>query len=543
MQIAEIPLRIAISPMRFAILATLLLLPVATAHAQETPAPLSVTLGEAIEIALINNYTLQASRIGEEDARLLIKKSIAVAFPSIEASSSYTRNIKEANPFAGSSAGDFFSGFAFVDWLRYNETVRTDDLATTNPITFAEFADRRRRGLDAAGIIVTESGDNPFSVANQYLNAVNLSYTIFNAPSWTRLVHPDGYRTALRRVTKAAERQEQIVIGRVREAFYGALLAKEEARVTAQSVMRTQASRNETALRVSNGVLPKIERLTMDVELANQESALIQAQNKAANSMDQLKYLLGMDGAQELVLRGKLETQEMSPYLSISATDAFALASAERPDLEEARMNHRFAMNELRAFKLSRLPELGIFANFSYSGRVPDTRTFTISNPATPFSFSQGSNSYFSKAYWQSAFNVGFNLNWKIFNGLDRRRDIQRAEVGVRQAGLNAEQLYAETKMEIETALRNLEAAYKQIGSQEKNVATAELNYEYTLARGNEGVANTLQLRAASEQLDTSRLNHLRAIHSFLIAQSTLEVALGVPVEKQTDVKMASANR
>ena len=528
---------------RLVLITALLLFSVTTAHAQDDPAPLRLTLAEAIEIALINNYALQAARITEEDTRLLIKEAVSVAFPSIEASSSYTRNVREANPFAGSSAGDFFSGFAFTDWLRYNETVRLDDLATTNPITFAEFVNRQQRGMATAGIAPSEPGSNPFSVANQYMNAVNLSFTIFNAPNWIRLVHPDGYRTALERVTKIAQRQEQIVIGQVREAFYGALLAKEEAQVAAQSMARTQASRNETALRVSNGVLPKIDRLTMDVELANQESALIQAQNRASNSLDQLKYLLGLNGTQELTLYGVLEIQDISPYLSISEIDAFQRALVERPDLEEAQLNYRYALNELRANKLSRLPRLGIFANLSYSGRVPDNRTFTIPNPIDPFSFSQGSNSYFSKAYWQSAFNVGFNLNWTIFDGFERRRNIQRAEVAVRQAGLNVDQLNASTEMEIKAALRNLDAAYKQISSQEKNVATAELNYEYTLARSNEGVANTLQVRAASAQLDTSRLNHLRAIHSFLVAQSTLEVALGVPIEKQTDVQMASAKR
>ena len=97
--------------------------------------------------------------------------------------------------------------------------------------------------------------------------------------------------------------------------------------------------------------------------------------------------------------------------------------------------------------------------------------------------------------------------------------------------------------MEIEVALRNLDAAYHQIGSQETNVANAELNYEYTLARSNEGVANTLQVRAASSQLDTSRLNYLRAVHGFLVAQSSLEVALGIPIEKQTDIQLAAANK
>ncbi len=527
--------------MRLVIFIAILLFTVSQPQAQDSD-PLRISLGEAIEIALVNNYALQTSRLTEKDARLQIAAAIGVAFPSVEGASSYTRNIKEANPFAGSSAGDIFSGFAFVDWLGFNETARTDGSSLTNPITFAEFAERQHRGMEAAGITPTEPDDNPFSIPNQFFNSVTITQKILDAPNWARVLHPDGYKAALKRVARVAERQEQIVIGQVREAFYGALLAEEEVRVASQSIERTRTSRNETALRVSRGILPKMDRLTMDVQLANQETSLVQAQTRASNSLDQLKYLLGLPAEQEIALNGTLEIHETSPYLYASAADAFSSALKERPDLVEANLAQKFALNELRANKLSRFPTLDVFANLSYSGRVPDNRMFTVTSPLNPFSFSEGTNTYFSTAYWQSAVSVGVNLRWTILDGFQRKRTIQRAEVAARQAGVNLEQMNASARMEIEMALRSLDTAFHQIGSQETNVANAELNYQYTLARSSEGVANTLQVRAASEQLDTSKLNYLRAVHSFLIAQSTLEVAMGIPIAKQTDIQLATAD-
>ncbi|MCY4232425.1 MAG: TolC family protein [Bacteroidetes bacterium] len=526
--------------MRSLILLFFLLLPITNILAQNSPPPIRVNLAEAIEIALIKNYELQAIRIAEEDFQLQVKGGFSIAYPTIEAFSSYTRNIKDANPFAGSSAGDFFSGFAFVEWLGYNETVRTDGLTATQPISFAEFADRQQRGIDAAGIIPAEPGDNPFSVANQYLNSITATYEIFNGPNWITLFQKSGIRTRLKQISKATERQEQVIIGQVREAFYAALLAEEEARVAAQSVARTKASRDETALRVSSGILPKIDRLTMDVELVNQESNLVQAQSKASNHLDQLKYLLGIPLEQELTLNGQLKVQDPTSYISLVGMDLFEQASQIRPDHEEARLAHTFARNRFRASKANRLPVLEVFANFNYSGRVPDNRTFTVTDPTNPFSFSQGSNTYFSKAYWQSAFNVGLNLTWTIFNGFGRRNSIAQAEVVARQAALNIDLLNASTKSEINSAMRSLETAFHQIKHQEANVANAELNYEYTLARVNEGVANTLQLRTASTQLDTSKLNYLRAVHSFLTSKSQLEVAVGIPSDQQFDTQLAT---
>ncbi|MCY4159235.1 MAG: TolC family protein, partial [Bacteroidetes bacterium] len=105
--------------MRLTIILILLISPT-FAQAQDSTVPVRVTLGEAIQIALINNYALQAARIAEEDFQLQVKSGFSIAYPTIEGFSSYTRNVKEANPFAGSSAGDFFSGFAFIEWLGYN---------------------------------------------------------------------------------------------------------------------------------------------------------------------------------------------------------------------------------------------------------------------------------------------------------------------------------------------------------------------------------------------------------------------------------------
>ena len=77
------------------------------AFAQNT---VTLTLDEAIQIALVNNYALQETRMDAALAHADVRTAWSATMPRVDASSGYTRNLRTANPFAGSAAGDFFFG-------------------------------------------------------------------------------------------------------------------------------------------------------------------------------------------------------------------------------------------------------------------------------------------------------------------------------------------------------------------------------------------------------------------------------------------------
>ena len=83
-------------------------------------------------------------------------------------------------------------------------------------------------------------------------------------------------------------------------------------------------------------------------------------------------------------LRGSLEVDDYTPYVAVSVQDAFGAAFQRRPDLEQARLNVELRQINKRLARADYLPRLSAFANFSYSGSVPDNRTFTISDPNDP---------------------------------------------------------------------------------------------------------------------------------------------------------------
>lgn len=503
--------------------------------AGSTPEAVVLTLDEALQIALVKNYAVRNTRLDVQNAGAQIREAWGQVLPQVDVTSSYTRNLKSANPFAGSEAGGLFSSFGFIDWLSYNETARTDDDPSTDPISFGEFGDRQKEGLEEIGASFG-GNDNPFAVPNEFITGLTIEQTLFSGSAFAAIKAASRLRDINQR---ALDRQEQVLIDNVRQSFYTALLAQEQAIVQRESVLRTAATLDDVSKRVTQGVAPKFERLTAEVELANLETQLVQVQNQASQTLDALKMELGMPIEQPLRLRGALEVADEAVFMNVSVDNAVDQALANRPDLAQARLAVELRKIDKEITGAQYLPAVTAFANLNYMGRVPDDRSI-IKGTDDPFTFTQESNSFFDPDYWNPSIAAGVRLTWNLFNGFQTSAQVQQKQVAVDKARVDYEQALEAVRLEVGSALRNLQAARLRIESQEQNVSRAELNYEYALQRLSEGVATHLEERNASEQLDVSRLNYLQAVHDYLVARSAFQTALGKPLTEPSRLNLTS---
>jgi len=492
--------------------------------AQEAPINVVLTLEEAIQVALVENMALENVRLDLENTRSLIKEGWAELYPTVDVNSSYTRNVKSANPFAGSDAGGLFETLGFLNWLSFNEQARTDTDASTDPITIAEYYQRLEQGYSSAGIARSNS-DNPFSVPNVYSNGISITQKVFDGRA---IFGAYGASKWLKPFSEnAVSLQEQRLINQVRTAWFGILLLLEQEDVLEQSVERSKRTLHEVTRQVDQGVAPKFQRLSAEVELANLETQLIQSQTSSEAAIDNLKLLLAIPSSTDVTLRGSLESNLDDRFVGMSSEESARIALEKRPDLAQARINTELELIQLKVAKVEFLPTIDAFANFNYLGSVPDNRNVVSTSASDPFSFSQSSRGYFDDAYWNRSTNVGFRLSWNLFNGFASRQHVQQRKIAVQQSENNSEFLAQSIRLEVERALRNLGTARTRMLSQTKNVDRAELNFEYAESRLKEGVATPLEVREASNQLDQSRLGYLQAVHDFLVARSAYETAIG----------------
>lgn len=493
---------------------------------QSLPRELSITLDEAIQIALVNNYMIRKGHLNIEMADQQIREAWSSVYPQISASGSYTRNIVSPNPFAGSDAGGLFELFGALEWLSYNETARTDDDPGTDPITFEEFMNRQQQGMEEAGIDPTMD-DNPFAIDNQFNFGVSLTQPLYNGSAFSAI---RGARHLRDINQQEFQREQQEVVQQIKGAFYGALLAKEQTTVLKNSVERLERTVDETRASVEAGVLSSYDQMSAEVELVNMETDLIETENRSEMAVKNLALFLGIPVEIDLQLEGELEfTEELDPEMA-SSDDAYNLALTRRPDLEQAGSFLDLLDVNQRMTRAEYFPVVNAVANAGYVGQVPDSRQITEQRTDNAFEYDARQLGFFDRSYWDPAISVGIQIQWNIFDGFSRSSRVQQNKIDRRQAEIDQEMLKNSVRLEVEQVIADLETAYRRIMSQQRNIEQAETNYEHARRRLSEGVGTSLEERQASSLLDQSRLNYLSAVYDYLTAVSRFEKVTGKPV-------------
>lgn len=486
---------------------------------------LRLTLDDAIQIALERAYAIRLARLDTETARSQVRGAYGQLLPRVDATSQYSRNVVQANPFAGSSAGNLFSGLGAIGWLAYNEQARTDDDPMTQPISLAEYNRRVSEGQSAAGFVASDGSSNPFGTDNQFTNTISLTQPIY---SGTALAAVRGARSLVEINEAAVAQREDETIDQTRQAFYQALLADQQAAVQRASLERSRETFGESSQLVAQGVRPVLERLNAEVDLANAGTAVVTAEAAAESARDQLLLTLGLPVDSPVVLIGELAPPEGALFQTVGLAAASARALDLRPDVQQAALAVRLNEVQRDITKAGLYPSLSAFLNAGYNGNVPDDRSFlTNPDPADPFTFESGSTGFFSDAYWQPSLTVGLRMNWLLFDGFQTRRQIQQNQIAVDQATIQLEQARNAAALEVAAAVRQLESARQRLSAQSRTVETAETAFAFASARLAEGVASQLDVRVSSQNLDLARLNYLQAVFDALVARSAYERATG----------------
>lgn len=489
------------------------------------PESVVMTLDEAIQIGLVNNLNLKVASMSLSEVNNQVEEGYSNLYPKVNLSSSYQRNVVSANPFAGSSAGSLFSGLGQVGWLSYNEQARTDGDPATNPITLSDYYAKVSAGQAAAGIS-SNSSSNPFGVENNFNNAIAISQTLYNAAAIQGI---RATEVAQSLTSATVLRAQQQVVSQIRAAYYRVMLAREQVRVITNSMERLRETVRDVGKTVQQGVAPRYQRLSAEVELGNLETQLYSAQNNAELALSSLKLLVGLPAEQKIDLRATWDDlrADGASTDALSQTEAIGVAIKQRPDLVQAQKNIELQHIQRGLTQSMGRPILSAFGNFAYNGRVPSNRSYAQQDANDPFKFTKERNGYFSDGYWDPSVVVGLTLSWSLYDGGARRFQMRRNDLAIERAEWQKLQAIEGIKLEVEQAMRSLGSAKQRIMSQEANIGRAEENYRIASTRLKEGVGNQLEERQASELLDQSRLAYAAALFDYLIARNAVDTAIG----------------
>lgn len=296
----------------------------------------------------------------------------------------------------------------------------------------------------------------------------------------------------------------------VNQAYYTLMLAKASYDVVRENYELAKYTAGLYEKQFSMGTATEYDVLRSSVQVKNVEPELIQAQIAIDRARLQLKVLMGI--TDDIVIDPDMTLTDMRQemYGRIAGIDRSLQGNS---DLRSLDIQTRMLEQTASLKKLAWVPTLA--AQFSYSWSALSNGNALRSQQFNPYS------------------NLGLSLSVPLFSGGSKYYGLKQAEVQVKEARLQRDNLVNTLNMQIDLALENIRKEAKQIDTSAEGVRQAEKAHEIMKRSFEIGAGSYLSLRDSEVAETAAKLAYLQAIYNYLISASQLDLLLGREDELQ----------
>ena len=427
----------------FFTLVTLVCATVVPAMAQETAeatpssaqGTLMLTLDDALKIALSESPTVQIADQTIQAKKYAKKGTYAALWPEISASLSYQRYIEKPS---------------------FHIMGQTVKMGTTN----------------------TMSGG--FSAAMPFINA----------QLWKSL-KLSGMDVEL--AVEQARSSRIDMIEQVSKAFYQVLLAKDSYEVYKRVYDNAAENHKIVEKRYSVGQVSEYDFIRSQVNVANAEPNVFNAENTIALALWQLKALLGMDLDVLIDCAGTLADYEAQMSAQIDSQNSLVNNST----LKQLDIQERMLTQNLKIQRAANLPTLAGSINYQWTAM---DETLNISN-----------------FKWMGSSTAAFSLNVPIFSGGKRRAAINQAKIDLAKMQLQREDAERQLRMAAMSYYSSMQTNLKQYHAASQTISQAKRGYDIAVKRYEVGSGTLVEIDNSQLAYTQAELSRSTAIYDYLV--------------------------
>lgn len=276
-------------------------------------------------------------------------------------------------------------------------------------------------------------------------------------------------------------------------AAVGAQVISQRAQVENAHTVYQQA-----VIRKQAGTNARIDVMRSLVELQTQQQRLSSVESDFRKQKIALARLIGLPLDRELIL---LEPLKVNKAPVPDTEIAIRQAIQHRPDLQAAEAQLRAAEQALSAARAERFPSISLSGDYGVNGP----------NPAST----------------HGVFAVTGSLNIPIWQGGRTIGEIQQAQATVHQRQAELADDRGRVEQDVRTALIELETATGQVDLAKTNRDYANETLSEARDRFNAGVATTVEVVQAQEQVAGAESDYIASVFSFDLARLSLARATG----------------
>ncbi|MBF8437300.1 TolC family protein [Halanaerobiaceae bacterium Z-7014] len=441
----------------------------------------NLSLEESLEIALENNRGLLASGEELKGVRTSVDMAEAARLPNISISSSYMRFGGDQEQFDfeidGSNIQDIAGEFGFP---------LDDDAADEIAGSFT----------DIFGPI-GEGFEQPDSIFQTELSLQQPLYTFGRISSGIDQAKA-GYSAA----EAGFEGDRQELIHEVITTYNNVLLAEELLELQHDIKEQVETHLDVVQSNLDAGMVTELDRHEAMVALSEVEQEIVEARSNLELAREGFRSLLGLERGIEIGLAGSYDEAfiNLEDEVLKMAEENQLIDLEDNPQLEALAYQREASEASLEMTEAERFPTIAMVGNYSWEDE--------------------------DIGFEDSSWSIGVNVSFDIFDGGQRRAEIEQAEAEMRQLEYNRQE--AEDGLYIE-ANRALNAFYDAISQEEltaqmqeqaeEQLRLAELRYSEGVGTSTDVIdarAGYSQARLAGEEARYSRIESLADLYLVL---------------------------
>ena len=336
------------------------------------------------------------------------------------------------------------------------------------------------------------------------------------------------------------------------------LSAIEQTEITKIQISQTKEQLAATKKRVEVGLLPELNLLELETQLANDSSTYISANANIEQSKMQLKALLNLDASQTFDIQVQsVDDIKLQSFADLQPDYVFNVATQNLPSVKAADLRVKAASKNELVAKSGFYPSLSFgynlssnFSNvFNYISGFNLTG-FSTPNANTPFVTVSNAKYYIqspiytpttTKRNWGNIWNgwgdqvnnnfgqsFGLQMSIPIFNGNQSKINYQQAKLNYRNANLQKENTNLKLKQDIFTAYNNAVIAFNKLVANQKALTSAEKTFAFAIKRYDLGLLGTIELLNNQNNFLKAKVNYKAAQYEYVFRIKLLEFYKGV---------------
>lgn len=469
--------------MRLSSLISLLLVTISTtAFAAE--APLQLTLNEATRMAVEKNLDVRAEFYNPAQFEADIQRNRAIYDPVLSLQANYI----DANAAYGATGQTLALNSSLNQLLWSGGTAALTFNNSNSNVSAPSYYWQTGLGVSLSQPLLKNVGRE----------ATEIAITLARTSKFASLEHLNGRLLA----TVAQVRTEYFKLHSVREERDAKKISLELARKIL----------SETKARVAAGVLPAMEVLNAEYGVVTREKDLIDAELAVSNQLDTLRQLLQLDAAVN-----DIQTVDLPSREPVVVVENNAIQKAlNRPDIREQKKNLEYFEQQTHNLNQKNRPDLTLTAGAQLTG----------SDSAYQRNFDKVLT--FDYPVW----NVGLRFDYPLGNN-GAENDYRKVRLKTEQSSLQLRSLEETAVRDVRSAIRGLDAGFKQIEVADRSRAFAEERLRAFMRKSEVGLATTKDVLDVENDLATAKSNQIKATVGYANALTIYWQVTGELLERE----------